>query len=596
MKLNVKNIDNGANNTNNKWHTNKYMDIYLKKIFENKDAYDSMMNPCKEHDAGLLPDIDEASEFLLNNRDMSVCIFGDYDGDGILSTSILYNGLKQFFHSVNYMIPNREKDGYGMNTNMLKKAFEGRDPSKMIVITCDNGISCHEAINYAKEQGATVILTDHHTPDKNNLPNADYIIHPQLGNYPFGEISGATVTYKFMNYLFDKAGYVNEELSRYILQMATISIVTDVMPVASSTKEEMDLNENRGLLIKGLKSINENPDWHMNMLMDFMKIAPGTMDETSIGFSVGPTLNASGRIFDATIAVDFFAYEEQDKEFANTSASFLMYLNEKRKEMKNNELQLAKEVVCGNNCRLAFAEGLSKGLIGIVAGNFCQENHLPSGVFTLGVMNGEAVWTGSMRSDTINVYDALTWVNEKLPLVAFGGHSGAAGVSVKDSDKDKFIELFEEYATQNACEPLDISIQLDKFEDYKDFGEALKNIKPLGQGLPRPTVKFKFYCDNVNIFYKSGHVKLGNYTQAELWLYGQKDAILKHPVLDVLPLSKSNVQAKIDEGMTPEEAEANKYERYSKFKSYYLFDIVAEVDYSTFMNITGPQLSVRSYD
>ena len=108
MKLNVKNTSNETNNTNNKWHTNKYMDIYLKKIFENKDAYDSMMNPCKEHDAGLLPDIDEASEFLLNNRDMSICIFGDYDGDGIHSTSILYNGLKQFFRSVNYMIPNRD--------------------------------------------------------------------------------------------------------------------------------------------------------------------------------------------------------------------------------------------------------------------------------------------------------------------------------------------------------------------------------------------------------------------------------------------------------------------------------------------------------
>lgn len=595
MKLNVKTKSVNTSVNADVWHTNKYMDSYLKKVLPSKDVYEALAHPCEEHDPALLPDIDEASQFLLDNKHMDVFIFGDYDADGILSTSILYNGLKEFFYSVNYMIPNREKDGYGMNVNMLKKAFEGRNPKNMIVITCDNGISCHEAIQFAKDEGATVILTDHHTPDVNNLPKADYIIHPQLGNYPFGGISGATVTYKFMKYLFKKASHSNEALEKYLLQLATISVVTDVMPVASPTVEEMGVNENRGILIKGLKSINEEPDWHIAMLMDFMNISPGTMDETAIGFSVGPTLNASGRIFDATIAVDFFAYEEQNKEFANTSASFLMYLNDKRKQMKNDELKMAKEVVQGTDCRLAFAEGLSKGLIGIVAGNFSQETHLPSGVFTLGIVNGEAVWTGSMRSDSINLYDALTWVNERLPLVNYGGHTGAAGVSVRDADKDEFIKLFETYATENACEPVDISIELNNFNDYKEFGEALKELKPLGNGLPRPTVKVKFFCDNVTIFYKSGHVKLGNYKKEELWLYGQKDAILAHPVLQILPLSKDNVQAKLDEGMTLEEAHANKYERYSKYKSYYIFDITAEADYSTFMNTTGPQLTVRSF-
>lgn len=586
---------NNLQKTKRGWHSNPCVDEYLHYYFENEEAYKAALAPCKPHSGRLLNDCEDAVTFLLKNRDKSIIISGDYDADGTCSTSILYLALKKVFDDVSYMIPSREKDGYGMNVSMVEKALDGRIPQNTIIITCDNGIACFEAIDKAKELGCTVIVTDHHSIGE-KLPNADYIVHPALGKYPFSKISGAEVAYKFAQVFLEEANIQNQELNDYLLQLATITIVSDVMPVASFTEKEMKVNENRYLLKKGIESLRKNPNWHFQMFSELANVPLDTLDETTIGFNISPTINAVGRLYEATPVVDFFVQE--DKVFARSDCSFMIFLNNKRKKLKDEEMKKALSHIEGTHCQLSFNEDLTKGLIGILAGQISNNTNLPSGVFTKSSFNGEDAWTGSMRSPSIHLFEALTEVSKYVDIATFGGHAGAAGITVLDSHKDEFIKAFDKYCHDNPCQTVDKSITVKDFETVMKMAENLKVLKPFGEGLPRPTVNFRFYCDRVDLYFKSNHAKISNYKKNELWLFGKAQELVDthHPVFDSLPLKTSNEQKKIEEGASPQEAHECRWEVYQQYKKYYLFHLTGELDYSTFMDNTGPQISVRNFN
>lgn len=584
---------NNLPKTKRGWHSNPYINEYLHKYFENEKAYHYAMNPCKPHDGRLLNDCEKAVKYLLENREKSVVISGDFDCDGTCSTSILFLALKRIFKDVSYMIPSREKDGYGMNKNMIDKAIIGRNPEEMVILTCDNGIACFEAIEHAKSLGCTVIVTDHHTIG-DRLPDADYVVHPALGNYPFASISGAEVAYKFATVFLEEAGIKDEDLEEYLLQLATLTIVSDVMPIASFKAEEMKVNENRYLLQKGLESFHKKPNWHFRLFEELANISLDTMDETTIGFNISPTINAVGRLYDATPVVDFFVQENRDIAFAD--CSFMIYLNNERKKIKDIELKTASENIQGEKCKLAFADSLTKGLIGILAGQIANETGLPTGVFTKSEFDGQDAWTGSMRSASVHLFNALNQISKTVDIAAFGGHAGAAGITVLDQNKDAFIQAFDEYCCSHAVEAVDNSLTIRDFEQVMKMADELKDLKPLGEGLPRPTVNFVFYCDRLDLYFKSNHAKISNYKRNELWLFGKAQELIDshHPVFDALPLKSCNEKKKIQEGLSPEEAHSTRWEVYQQFKKYYLFNLTGELDYSTFMGTTGPQITIRN--
>lgn len=584
---------NNLPRTKKGWHSNPYINEYLHKYFENEEAYQYALNPCKPHSGRLLNDCEKAVEFLLENKEKSIVIMGDFDADGTCSTSILCLALRKIFSDVTYMIPSREKDGYGMNKKMIDNALIARKPEEVIIVTCDNGISCFDAIEHAKALGCTVIVTDHHTiGDK--LPEADYIVHPALGNYPFASISGAEVAYKFASVFLEEAEIKDKDLEEYLLQLATLTIVSDVMPVASFKAEEMKVNENRYLLKKGLESFHNKPNWHFKIFEKLANISLETMDETTIGFSISPTINAVGRLYEATPVVDFFVQEDENIAYAD--CSFMIYLNNERKKIKDVELKIASENIQGSKCQLSFTDSLTKGLIGILAGQIANETGLPSGVFTKSEFEGQDAWTGSMRSASIHLFDALNEIAKSVDIAAFGGHAGAAGITVLDKHKDEFIHAFDNYCTNHDVKVVDNSLTIRDFEQVMKMAEELKNLKPLGEGLPRPTVNFVFYCDRLDLYFKSNHAKISNYKKNELWLFGKAQELLDshHPVFDALPLKACNEKKKIQEGMSAEEAHNTRWEVYQQFKKYYLFNLTGELDYSTFMGETGPQITIRN--
>lgn len=572
-----------------KFTEDAFLNEYLGKFVDSPQTYELLKNPCHEHSPKLLHDGEAVADYLINT-DKYIVVCGDFDCDGIMATSILVNTLRTLNKFVDYVIPDRMIDGYGLNSNMVKDIASRLDPKNTVLLTCDNGIACHEAIDTAKGLGMDVIVTDHHSIGE-SLPDADYIVHPALGNYPYKEISGATVAYKLAQLIIEKGSINNPQLETANKQFATITVISDVMPVASYDYATMSVNENRRLLMEGIESIRTNPDWHLAMMAQLCGFDLETLDETTIGFNIAPVLNASGRIAKANYAVDFFITTEDVKEYAKIKCSFIVYLNNERKQMKVTQLQEAEKVLTGNSIKLAFNKELHKGMVGIVAGQISESYKIPAGIFTETAKDGKKVWTGSMRSNTVHLFNALTEISKECPILGFGGHAGAAGITIADEDVDKFKKVAEKYFTENACKPVDYSIALKDYQEVMDKGLLIKDLKPFGNGLPKPQVRFNFFCTQVDIYYKSGHCKLSNYKQEELWLFSKKDEMLKHPVLKTLPMKSDNTEKLKEAGESIE----NRWERYSEYKKYYNFNIEAEIDYSSFAGVVNTQISVKKF-
>lgn len=590
--------------TRSKITSSSILDTYLNNIGYDEDTIQLLIHEPQENDYHLMHDLDKMVNYItelykqIPKYNTVFTIVGDYDADGATSTSILYLILVKLGFIVHYYIPHRIHDGYGLKEKIVDKIIELYSDTN-IIITCDNGIAAVDAVKYANEKGFQVFITDHHKPDMNNLPNADYIVHPALPGYPFAEISGATVAYKIAKALMDKNGIHDNELSEYILQLAAISVVSDVMPVASKDIDVMRVNENRTILKNGIKLMRENPNWRLKTMFKMLKIQGETLDETTIGFYVAPVINAVGRLDDASEAVAFLTAESEDK--AILKCSIMDYLNKERKKLKSESLEIVKKTLdISKPALIVKAEDIHEGIIGIIAGNLVDAYQKPAVIFAKCEVDGKRAWKASARStEDINLYKVLSEINDKKAdvIYAFGGHAGAAGLTVLDVHIDEFIEMFQEYiASTNRTDINKYYIPITA-DNINKFAKALVEIKPLGNGLPKPLINTHIPINQYDFFYSSKHVKISySYYKTELWLFSALDEFLsnKNNILNFIKVSDNTEKRLLQNKLlTHKEAEDGRWERWKTDDNIInvFFDCILELDYGPFMGNVSTILS-----
>lgn len=588
----------------NKFTKSEMVDAYLLNQGFNEEEIHYILNPPKENPYSKLHDVCACAKYLKTQdpEKTRIHIIADYDADGVTSVSILALALRSIGFQVDYTVPHRIYDGYGLSPALVNRVADKTD----ILMTCDNGIVALEAIQLAKQKGLTVIITDHHTPNdtlEDVLQTADYVIHPALGNYPFPEISGATVAYKFVQGVMDAYHVDNQELSDYLLQLCAISIVSDVMPVASKG-EYACVNENRGLLIRGMELLRTTPNWHFKTMFDMFKLDYKHLDETMIGFYVAPLINAVGRLTNARTAVEMFlATNEQE---CILQCSLMGYLNEERKELKKEGMQeihnsLTLSSISSKKILIAKAH-VHEGIVGILAGNLSNEYNMPAIVFTECMIQGQKAWKGSARSvEGVNIFDVLTQVKkqDESLIYAFGGHAGAAGITVLADKMDMFEKTLDKILDEMP------KIDVTKYymnvlgSDASKFARELQEVKPFGNGLPKPFIKSNVAITQYDLFYGSNHVKLSNVFHNEFWLYNELenfDADDKN--FSRFTKTNDNTNKRMhDYSMSYQEALDGRAERWNAESGFYpVFSLYGEIDYGCMMGRVTSIFSVQDYE
>jgi len=464
--------------------------LIINRDIINDDMIKSYINPDfdKLHNSREMKDLEKTVEILHDKikSNKKIRIVGDYDVDGVISVYILYSALKRCNANVDYEIPDRIKDGYGININIIKQAKEdGIDT----ILTCDNGISAIEPIKYAKDMGITVIVTDHHdipfVEDENNTREfissiADAIINPKQKEctYKFKQLCGAGVAFKLIEVLYEKLSIDKKECYQFIefLAIATVCDVVDLV------------DENRIFVKKGLEFINNTANLGLQQLIRECEMNEKTLSVYHLGFIIGPCINACGRLDSAKKGLQLLL--SQDEEEATKLAKELVKLNEERKDMTMKGVEEAIEIVEKNNMIndkvfVIYIQDVHESLAGIIAGRIREKYNVP----TLIITKSENGAKGSGRSiEEYNMFEEL--VKCKDLLGNFGGHPMAAGFSLAEENIDEFRRELNKNTTLKADDllrkvtidsilPLDsISYELiNDLERLEPFGKA--NSKPL---------------------------------------------------------------------------------------------------------------------
>ncbi|WP_071131427.1 single-stranded-DNA-specific exonuclease RecJ [Enterococcus timonensis] len=400
-----------------------------------------------------------------------ILIYGDYDADGITSTTVLKEAIETLGGDVVYYLPNRFKDGYGPNLRVYQEFINF---GVGLIITVDNGVAGHEAIAYAKNAGVDVVVTDHHElPEV--LPDALAIVHPRhpSGAYPFGQLAGVGVSFKLACALL-------EEIPTELLELVAIGTIADLVPMTG---------ENRTLVQLGLAQMKYSDRVGLLALFQVAKLDAEKVNEEDIGFQIAPRLNALGRLDDASLGVELLSTFDFDE--AKAMALKIDETNNQRKELVASLTQTALGQLTPDDS-IAFAAGDNwhEGILGIVAGKLLQEKNAPAFVLTLNLETGIA--KGSARSvDQFNVYEALRQ-HESL-FSAFGGHHAAAGFSLPVENlaafKSAMIEAFSQVKRQEVKEVVKVAFlePIDKIS--KSFYQTLTLFGPFGTEHKRPFVQ-----------------------------------------------------------------------------------------------------------
>lgn len=406
-------------------------------------------------------------------------IVGDYDIDGVCSTYILYQALKRLGGRVDYAIPDRIKDGYGINESMIQAAEEDGINT---ILTCDNGISAFSQIQLARELGMTVVVTDHHEVPTDGemeiLPPADAVIDPkQKGcSYPFPEICGAVVAYKLVQALYEEFGVSREEWLD-LLEFAAIATVGDVMKLQ---------DENRIIVKYGLKKLGRTKNVGLRKLAEKTNLDLNSITAYHIGFVIGPCLNAGGRLQTAKLALSLLLAEDENE--AEALAQELKDLNDMRKDMTEHWTAEAK-VLADTQYRddrvlVIFLPECHESLAGIIAGRLREYCQKPAIVLT----RSEEAVKGSGRS--IEAYHMFQKLSEvKHLMLKFGGHPMAAGLSLLEENIDAFRRELNEKSglTEEDFKArlwIDVPMPIDYVRER--LVEELKILEPFGQGNEKP--------------------------------------------------------------------------------------------------------------
>ena len=476
-------------------------------------------------------------------------IIGDYDIDGVCSTYLLFTGLRRVKNrmcsvsqeeTVDYEIPDRIRDGYGINESIIRQAaLDGVDT----LITCDNGIAASKEICLAKESGMTVIVTDHHeVPVKGPgaleegqktplhsacqiLPPADAVVNPRQDGdrYPFREICGAVVVCKLLEKLYEAAGIPKQEW-RELLEFAAIATVGDVMKLQG---------ENRLIVKYGLKQIGETKNPGLRKLAEKNALDIHSLSAYHIGFVIGPCLNAGGRLMTAKLALRLLLSEKEEE--ADRLAGELKDLNDIRKDMtrqgEEEAIRQVEEKYKNDKVLVVFLPECHESLAGIIAGRVREHFHKPAIVLT----RGEAFVKGSGRSiEKYHMFRGLTDVADLL--TKFGGHPMAAGLSMEEKNIDELRRRLNENADlkEEDFVPriwIDVPMPLEYVSEA--LVEELKRLEPFGQGNEKPLFAQKdLLLRDVRVLGKNRNVvKLGLVTETGFSMdglyFGNGDEFLK---------------------------------------------------------------------
>lgn len=413
-----------------------------------------------------------------------VRIIGDYDIDGICSIYILFCGLKAAGADVDYVVPHRINDGYGINGHLIDNAInEGIDT----IVTCDNGIAAYNQVRYAKDNGITMIVTDHHDvpfeikDDKKVyiVPPADAVINPKQADcdYPFKLLCGAGVAYKLISLLYDRLGFDKKELEDYIEFMA-IATVGDIVDL---------IDENRIVVKYGLKHIAHTKNTGLRALIEECQLDINNISSYHIGFVIGPCLNASGRLDTARQAIELMLCKDNEK--AHNMAKELIALNNERKSMTEQETQKAIELVentglLKDRVLVIYLKDCHESIAGIIAGRIKERYYRPTFVIT----NAEDGAKGSGRS--IEGYNMYEEINKcKNVLTKYGGHPMAAGLSLAISDIDIFRKMLNDNAIltdEDLIPKMWIDVPMPVSYANIRLVNQLKLLEPFGKGNEKP--------------------------------------------------------------------------------------------------------------
>lgn len=469
------------------------IDPLIARIIRNRDIIDEKeiteyLYGGKEalHNPHLLKDVDKAAEIIAEGiaGKKAMRIIGDYDIDGVNATYILLEGIRRCGGNVDAAIPDRMKDGYGINEHLIEQALSD---GKELLITCDNGIAAINEINFAKEKGMTVVVTDHHEIPYRNTEqgkeflrsNADAIVNPKQNDclYPCKGICGAVVAWKLVQVLYERMDIPVEEADIFI-ENAGFATVGDVMDLTG---------ENRILVKLGLKALEHTKNPGMKALIAKNKLSDKPLSAYHIGFVLGPCINASGRLDTAKRSLELLL--ERDEVKASALAGELVELNESRKYMTQQETQKALEQIEKegrekDKVLVVYLPECHESLAGIIAGRIREAYQRPVFVLT----RGEEGVKGSGRSiEAYSMFDKMTEVAELF--TKYGGHPMAAGLSMREEDIDKLREQLNqkaELSEEDMAEVVRLDAVLPMSYFTVDTIRQLIVLEPCGKSNTKP--------------------------------------------------------------------------------------------------------------
>ena len=446
--------------------------LLFERGIQDQESLKKFLEPSLEdlYDPYLLHDMEKAVERIRRAIEdgENILIYGDYDADGMTSASIIKESLEQLGAECRVYLPNRFTDGYGPNASVYKYFIEQEGIS--LIVTVDNGVAGHEAIELAQSMGVDVIVTDHHSMPE-TLPDAYAIIHPEHpdANYPFKHLAGCGVAFKLACALL-------EEVQVELLDLVAIGTIADMVSLT---------DENRILVQYGLEMLGHTQRIGLQEMLDMAGIAANEVTDETVGFQIAPRLNALGRLDDPNPAIDLLT--GFDEEEAHEIALMIHQKNEERKEIVQSIYEEAKTMVNPEKkVQVLAKEGWNPGVLGIVAGRLLEE--LGQTVIVLNIEAGRA--KGSARSvESVDIFEALD--PHRDLFIAFGGHAGAAGMTLEVENLEALSQVLENYILETG---IDLSgkktLNLDEELDLETLNlEMLKNFErlaPFGMDNQKP--------------------------------------------------------------------------------------------------------------
>ncbi|MBQ9983916.1 MAG: single-stranded-DNA-specific exonuclease RecJ [Lachnospiraceae bacterium] len=469
-----------------------HIDPVVARVLVNRDLdasqFDLFLHPELErmHDPFLMEDMNRAVRIICHDVEEGhkIRIVSDYDVDGVMSNYILYKGFRRIGGDVDYVIPHRVKEGYGISEDIITKAHED---GVHTIVTCDNGIAANAALSKAKELGMTVLLTDHHQvpfimeQDRKRyiLPPADAILNPKKESctYPFDDLCGAGVAYKLIEAIYTKREIPQEELAEF-LEFVAVATICDVVTLQ---------DENRIFAVQGLKRMRHSANMGMRALISANGLADQVLDAYHVGFKLGPCINASGRLESAIASLELFL--EDDIDVALSKAQDIFNINEERKGLTFHGVDQAQEMMEQQEERKVYVIYLPdchESLAGIIAGKLREQYNHP--MLVLVDSEEEGVLKGSGRSiEGYHMYEALQECNDLL--LKYGGHAMAAGFSLQKENLDAFASRLNENCELEGkafASKVKIDVELPLYYISEDLIGQLDALAPFGKGNEKP--------------------------------------------------------------------------------------------------------------